>query len=344
MILKNLVTPLILPKFIVEVTQPLRGKECYSFYDEMFVCLSNHTFKNDKVLSIEKDTQIKLFDQCEPTSHYHLDYISHNVNRQNHQPYEFNRQHNSPNTVVFVLDTWVDVEHKEFQGRAQRGPAFVSGNSNYHGTHVSALIGGASVGTNPDANIVSIQVLDDSGYGSWSVIVKALEWLSTLEEPSFINISIGGSRSDIINKIINLMVTKGWRIVVAAGNDNQDACNISPASAALAVTVGSSNKKYTFSKFSNWGACVDLSAPGEEIVSAYPGNQYAMSTGTSMAAPIFTGIWSTFPELSEKQVRQQLVVKDLLNGLPVNTINKFSYNRETTCSFLQDFLQLVYIV
>lgn len=333
-------------QYLVEVSQPIFGKDCFFFYKEMTVCVVDKLIELNEstVVSIERDAEVRMFSECAPTQYYHLDYVTHNVDRQNQRVLEFAHQSLLPDTNVYVLDTWVDIDHPEFQGRARRGPAFVSGTKNFHGTHVAALIAGNSVGTNPNAHIISLQVLDDNGFGSWSVILKALEWLSKIEKPSIVNMSIGGPRSQTINKIVDLLSRKGWKIVAAAGNDGADACGVSPASAVSAVTVGSTNSQYQYSKFSNWGTCVDLAAPGEAIISAYPGGAYAMSSGTSMAAPIFAGIWSTFPVLGEKEVRQKLVVKGLLRSTPITTINKFANNGENNCAYVRSFLPLIYTV
>jgi cerevisin len=91
---------------------------------------------------------------------------------------------------------------------------------------------------------------------------------------------------------VNALIEKGWRIVVAAGNSNDDACKYSPAS-SNAIIVGSFNNKGILSDFSNYGKCVSVLAPGEQVLSTYPGNSAAYASGTSFAAPLVAGIMST---------------------------------------------------
>jgi serine protease len=92
------------------------------------------------------------------------------------------------------------------------------------------------------------------------------------------------------------MRNAGVTVVVAAGNENQNACNVSPARSADAITVGSTTSTDARSNFSNWGSCVDIFAPGSSITSAWHTSNSATNTisGTSMAAPHVAGIAAIF--------------------------------------------------
>jgi subtilisin family serine protease len=93
--------------------------------------------------------------------------------------------------------------------------------------------------------------------------------------------------SDFFNKAVKDAVSKGVVMVVAAGNGNVDACSVSPASTASAITVGSTSSTDLKSSFSNWGSCVDVYAPGTSITSAWISSSTANTkkSGTSMASP-----------------------------------------------------------
>ena len=103
------------------------------------------------------------------------------------------------------------------------------------------------------------------------------------------NLSLGGPYSSSLNQAVaNAVEESGIVMVVAAGNDNQDACFVSPASEPKALTVGSTDKNDKASSFSNWGSCVDVYAPGGEIKSSFIGDSKTETktlSGTSMASP-----------------------------------------------------------
>jgi subtilisin family serine protease len=133
------------------------------------------------------------------------------------------------------------------------------------------------------------------------------------------------------------MVRRGWKIVVAAGNEAADACYTSPASAALAITVGATTQQQRLADFSNFGACVDILAPGDAILSAVPRNRYGYMSGTSMASPIVAGVWSLYPEREPRELLR-LTVNNQVPMLPPGTPNRQLYNRPTyACGLLDPF-------
>merc|ERR1711872_896357 len=99
--------------------------------------------------------------------------------------------------------------------------------------------------------------------------------------------SLGGGASLALDNGVATLVSAGFTAVVAAGNDNANACNYSPARAAEAITVGSTTNTDARSSFSNFGTCVDIFAPGSDITSAWHTGNDAVNTisGTSMACP-----------------------------------------------------------
>lgn len=255
---------------------------CILFYNTTEVC----TPLNRNKLYDEYEVSV---DTCTPTSHWHLSYISR---RRPDNQYSYNRTW-QVNTTVYILDTWVDIEHSEFEGRIKRSPAFNSG-EHPHGTHVAGLIGGKRFGVNRKALMVSVQVLNSQGRGMWSEILRGLKWISTQRPPSIINMSISGTYSAEVNTILALMTTKGWKIVASSGNNGQNRClTATPASSPAVVVVGAMTREYQRADFSNYGKCVALLAPGQDIISAYPGDREAIMSGTSMAAPLVSGFWST---------------------------------------------------
>lgn len=114
----------------------------------------------------------------------------------------------------------------------------------------------------------------------------------TKHKGSVANMSLGGGKSQALDDAVNRAVTTGLHFAVAAGNDNRNACNYSPASAEKAVTVGASTLGDERAYFSNYGPCVDVFAPGLNILSTYKGSTKATATlsGTSMASPHTAGL------------------------------------------------------
>jgi len=114
----------------------------------------------------------------------------------------------------------------------------------------------------------------------------------TNHKGSVANMSLGGGKSPSLDDAVNRAVAAGLHFAVAAGNDNRDACNYSPAAAEQAVTVGASTVGDDRAYFSNHGECVDVFAPGLNILSTYKGSPVATATlsGTSMASPHTAGL------------------------------------------------------
>jgi len=135
------------------------------------------------------------------------------------------------------------------------------------------------------------KVLSNSGSGTNAGVIDGVEHVMNNCPPGkacVANMSLGGGFSSALNQAIKSAVLAGVTMVVAAGNDDANACNYSPASEELAITVGSTTSNNDDpSSFSNWGSCVDVWAPGSGITSAWIGSNSATNTisGTSMASP-----------------------------------------------------------
>lgn len=240
---------------------------------------------------------------CEPNAPWHLAALTAARLPSYGTEYAYNKPASS-NVIVYVFDTWLDVNHPAFMGRATRGPIFIPGIMNPHGTHVAGLVGAHKVGVNREVRMVSVQVLDDGGRTKWSVVLKALEWLAT-NTPAILNLSLLGDASETIDTSVRMLIERGWKVVAAAGNSASDACAYSPARVKEVVTVGALNSRIRLSDFTNVGECVDILAPGSDILSAYPGNRWAIMSGTSMSAPLVAGAWSMTPQLDRTAFLQR---------------------------------------
>jgi len=199
---------------------------------------------------------------------------------------------------VFVIDTGINASHADFAGRVGAGYDFVDDDDdpadcNGHGTHCAGTAAGATYGVAPGATVHAVRVLECGGGGWLSDTIAALLWVA--EHPAALKIaslSLGGAKDFLIDRTVALAVQLGTTVVVAAGNAGASACNVSPAAAPEAITVGASNISDGMPSWSNYGACVDILAPGVGITSAWVGSATAAKTisGTSMATPHVAGV------------------------------------------------------
>jgi len=208
------------------------------------------------------------------------------------------------NVTAYVIDTGIYAANADFGGRVGVGRNFVTGedpnntNDCYgHGTHVAGTIGGTAYGVAKQINLVPVRVLNCNGSGSWSDVVAGLDWVTAQHvndglHPAVANLSLGGGYSQSVNDAVAKAVADGVVVAVAAGNDNNDACQTSPASEPSALTVGATDSADQRASFSNYGTCVDLFAPGVNIASDWIGATSATNTisGTSMATPHVAGV------------------------------------------------------
>ncbi|HEU5127153.1 MAG TPA: S8 family peptidase [Glycomyces sp.] len=208
--------------------------------------------------------------------------------------------------TAYIVDTGILASHDEFTGRVGEGYDFVDGDAdptdcNGHGTHVAGTVGGTNYGLAKEVTLVGVRVLDCSGNGTFAGVIDGIEWVGdNASGPSVANMSLGGGYSAAVNAAVESAVDAGVVFAVAAGNETQNACNVSPASAAAAITVGATDSGDARAYFSNFGSCVDVFAPGVGITSAWIGSDSATNTisGTSMASPHVAGAVAVYLSLN----------------------------------------------
>jgi subtilisin family serine protease len=220
---------------------------------------------------------------------------------------------------VYVIDSGIRTSHEEFDGRASVGVDLVGDGQNGqdcrgHGTHVAGTVAGTTYGVAKDAEVVSVRVFGCTGPAEFSTIIAAVNWVTANAElPAVANMSLGGSVYAPLNTAVQNSIAAGVVYTVSAGNEIQNACNTSPASAPNALTVGASTTTDFRASFSNWGPCLDLFAPGEGITSAWYTSNTATNVlnGTSMAAPHVAGVAALFlqdrPIATPAQVREAII-------------------------------------
>lgn len=233
----------------------------------------------------------------------------------------YSRSGSGAGVTAYIVDTGIHADHADFGGRVARGfSAFADGTAsdcNGHGTHVAGVVGGAKFGVANSTALVPVRVLDCDGSGSISTLLAGLDWIladhTQNPRPAVVNMSLGGDASSALDAEVDNLVANGLTVVVAAGNSNQDACRTSPARVSGALTVGASTADDQRASFSNYGGCIDIFAPGENILSAWLGSSTAtaVASGTSSAAPFATGVaalWlEKYPEASPRSISQALL-------------------------------------
>ncbi|GAA2630376.1 S8 family serine peptidase [Actinomadura fulvescens] len=198
---------------------------------------------------------------------------------------------------AYVIDTGVRLTHSTFEGRATSGYDFVDDDGDAtdcqgHGTHVAGTIAGKEYGLAKEANVVAVRVLGCEGSGSTEGVIAGVDWVTqNAKKPAVANMSLGGGASAALDDAVRKSVASGVTYALAAGNDNRDACGSSPARVPEAITVGATDARDARSSFSNFGACVDIFAPGSDITSAWAtgDNASRSANGTSMASPHVAG-------------------------------------------------------
>jgi subtilisin family serine protease/chitodextrinase len=206
---------------------------------------------------------------------------------------------------AYIIDTGIWYTHAEFGGRASLGVDIVQDygtdgtDCNGHGTHVAGTIGGATYGVAKNVSLYAVRVLYCEGWGYWSDVIAGVDWVIAYHQsPAVVNVSLGGWYFDPMNEAIAAAVNAGIFVAVAAGNDYDNACYFSPASAPDATTVGATDAGDVEAEFSNRGSCVDIWAPGVDVTSAFAGDDNASVTwsGTSMATPHVVGAAALYLE------------------------------------------------
>lgn len=260
---------------------------------------------------------------------------------------------------IAVIDTGIQMNHPDLN--VVGGASFVKGkrspnDDNGHGTHVAGTIGARDNGTGvvgiaPGAPLYAVKVLDRNGSGFWSDVIKGVDWVTqNAGKIAVANMSLGGSspngddgncgntNGDALHKAICASTAAGVVYTVAAGNSSANAKDFVPAAydevltvSALADSDGKPNgvgpataygEDDTFATFSNFGADVDVIAPGVNIRSTYLNGGYATSSGTSMASPHAAGgaaLWMARNGRPATGNAKDLAVRAILNQTSEST-------------------------
>jgi len=252
---------------------------------------------------------------------------------------EYRYQATGAGVHAYVFDTGVLLTHHEFLGRVDTafdaiGNAWNGVGTSGHGTHVAGIVAGATYGVAKGARVHSVRI-SEHGEVTTENLLAGLDFVATNHQlPAVANLSLRKEASQLIDDAVERLIESGIVVVVAAGNDQSDACSYSPARVPRVITVGASASNDELWNSSNFGPCVDLMAPGKDVLSAYHMGDDAsfVQSGTSMAAPHVAGAAALMleaqPTLTHDEVAKALIesaVERLLpwqSELPPNTTRK----------------------
>jgi len=290
--------------------------------------------RSARVLWVEEDKRVATQATVSPTPSWGLDRIDQRGEVPSNS-YTFAT--NGSGVSVYVIDTGIYTSHSAFTGRTRIGFDAFGGNGldcNGHGTHVAGTAGGSRYGVAPAASLVSVRVLDCTGAGSLSGVIAGIDWVINdhVSGPAVINLSLGSGKSASLESAVDRAFNDGITVVSAAGNSNVDACTTSPAgNKPSGLTVGATTITDARASYSNFGACLDLFAPGSDIVSAGISSPTATSvqSGTSMAAPHVAGLAARYLSAATTATPSQVMtaIMNATTGSAVTGAGTLSPNR-----------------
>lgn len=237
--------------------------------------------------------------------------------------------------TVAVMDTGINPKHEAFAGRIiecnQNFSSSSNANSFYddsgHGTNVSGVI---ALNTLDNIKIKPYKTFDKDGKSTNSQIIATLNYiLSEKSLPDVINMSFSVqslSGSSTRDSLTRTLISKGVTIVTSAGNKNVNAKYYYPANIDGVITVSASNKNNKKADFSNYGKCVDISAPGVGVYTCELDGTYSYQNGTSFSAPFVSGAAATLLMQNGKMTAAQVEDKICKEAVPVyNKITQFEW-------------------
>ena len=311
----------------------------------------NTTFDNINAVSVEMSASDARKMAADPAVEYVQANMKHEVlgtqdsppswglDRVDQEGTEGDGAYNYPDSAgegvtSYIIDTGVDYDHSDFEGRTAPGYDAVDGDEDPadghgHGTHVAGTTAGTEYGLAKSATVVGVRVLDDNGSGTTEQVVNGINWVAeNADGPSVANMSLGGGVDQAIDDAVKAGVEAGVTFAVAAGNESADACQGSPSGVEEAITVAASDNADASASFTNFGECVDIYAPGVDIVSAAPGGGEDTMSGTSMASPHVAGAATLYmgenPDATPADVKAALTenaLEGVISGVPDGTPN-----------------------
>lgn len=275
--------------------------------------------------------------------------VKHIPNDEFFKPYQWNLSHisveegwefssGSKDVTIAIIDTGVDPNHDDLQGKVLPGFNAIDGSTNSydthgHGTHVAGIAAALTNNVSGIAGIawkntiLPVKVLNERGEGSSFEVARGIRW-AVDQGADVINLSLGDyHHSIILYDAIRYAYKNDVVLISASGNDGIGE-PMYPAMYDEVLTVGSVNQNRDVSFFSNYGNHLDVTAPGEQIPSTFPDNSYVVMSGTSMATPHVTGLAGLI-----RAIRPDLTNEEVYNVIRDNAIDHGSKGKDPYYGF-----------
>jgi cerevisin len=244
--------------------------------------------------------------------------------------YFYNEDRDGSDVNVYVFDSGIQTTHTEFEGRAKWGytATAIKGEPRNrdvlgHGTHVAGLVAGRTVGIAKDATVVAVKVVSKNLTASMFSVLEGIEFAvgdiqntpTSKKGGVALLTAVGLTYSKVLDYAVQEATKAGLIFVVAAGNDRHDACD-SSSNLKDAITVGAVAPLDTQTVFTNYGKCVNIFAPGHDLISSfiddYAEDSFSSSTGTSMAAALVAGAIAKELEPLVKDKQSHIGARDIV--------------------------------
>ncbi|GAA2827456.1 hypothetical protein GCM10010452_64660 [Crossiella cryophila] len=195
---------------------------------------------------------------------------------------------------AYIIDTGITPSHPDYEGRATFDHNAIDTNNtdcHGHGTHVAGTIGSKTYGVAKKASLHGVKVMDCGGGATATSMLNGINWVTAnAKKPAVANTSWNFTHSAALETAIRKMISSGVFLATSAGNTGGNSCDRLPRKVETATVVASSEISDARSSFSSTGACVDLYAPGGNIISTLRTGGSGSMSGTSMATPHVAGV------------------------------------------------------
>ncbi|ODQ61521.1 hypothetical protein WICANDRAFT_27879 [Wickerhamomyces anomalus NRRL Y-366-8] len=294
----------------------------------------NSLYYDKNIASISIDRELVLA-EVQENAPKHLARLSQKEALKNNQKFDFVYDPSGGIGVdVYILDSGIHALHSDFSRRVTKIADFTGEGGGQedsvgHGSYMAGVIGSETYGVAKKSNLFDVKVTDKKGRTKLSAVIGALSLIladsKVTNRPTLVVVPLIMKKNAILNGAIESLVKEGIPVIVPAGNDGKQSCNYSPASAKGALTVGSIDVETdSIASFSNWGACVDVFAPGTNIkTTSNHKNEVVTKSGTSLSTGITAGLVAYFMGMGDsgKEAVQRVIQYSNADSIPEESLN-----------------------